>query len=138
MSPLVHAHTGCFQGCLHWSTLILNAFKCFNYFTNPSQKGAFWSFRCLMAQEFDPADPLQMVQILHKSFTKRSILEPRAPHVSGSRFARSDPKASNPLQILYKAEPFGASGASWLRSPIRQILSKCLKSSTDPLQNGAF
>ena len=31
--------------------------------------------------------------------------------------ARSFPNASNPLQILYKTEHSGASGASWLRKP---------------------
>ena len=31
--------------------------------------------------------------------------------------ARPFPNASNPLQILYKAEHSGASGASWLRRP---------------------
>ena len=96
-----------------------------------------WSLRCFMAQDADPPDPFQMLQILYKSFTKRGILEPLALRGSGGRSARSLPKASNPLQILYKTEHSGASGASWLRRPIRQILSKCFKSFTNPLQIGA-
>ena len=91
-----------------------------------------------MAQEAEPPHSFQMLQILYKSFTKRSILDPRAPHGSGSRSARSFPNASNPLQILFKMKHSGASGASWPRSPIRQILTKCFKSFTNSLQNGAF
>ena len=83
-----------------------------------------------MAQEAYPPDPCQRLQILYKSFTKQSILEPRAPHGSGGPSARSFPDASNPLPILYKTDHSGASGASWLRRLIRQILSKCFKSFT--------
>ena len=145
-------------------------FKCFKAFTISLQNGALWSLRRLMAQEADPPDPCQMLEILYKSFTKRSILEPRAPHGSGgqlsdpfqmlqilykpftkrsilepraprgsgARSAKCFPNASNPLQILYKTEHFGTSGASCLRRPIQQILFKCFKSFTNPLQNGAF
>ena len=77
------------------------------------------------------SNPLQIL-------IKRSILEPLAPGGWGDRSARSFPNASNPLQILYKRMYSGASGASWLRRPIRQILSKCFKSFTNPLQNNAF
>ena len=73
-----------------------------------------------------------------KSFTKRSILEPRAPHGSGGPSARSFLNASYPSQILYKTEHSGASGASWLRRLIRQILAKGFKSFTNPLQNRPF
>ena len=79
-----------------------------------------------------------MSQILYKSFTKQSILEPRGPHGSGGRSAKSFPNPLNPLQTLYKTEHSGASGASWLRRPIRQIVSKYFKSFTNPLQNGAL
>ena len=82
--------------------------KCFKSFTNPLQNWAFWSFGRLMAQEAYPPDPCQRLQILYKSFTKQSILEPRAPHGSGGPSARSFPNASNPLQILYKTEHSGA------------------------------
>ena len=112
--------------------------KCFKFLINPLQNGAFWSLGRLMAQEADPPDPFQMSQILYKSFTKRSILEPQAPHGFGGRSARSSQSVSNPLEILYKTEHSGASGASWLRRPIRQILSKCFKSFINPLQNPAF
>ena len=54
----------------------------------------------------DLPDPSQMLQILYKSFSKRSILEPLALRGSGSR--------------------------------ICQILPKCFKSFTIPLQNSAF
>ena len=109
--------------------------KCFKSFTNPLRNGAFWSLRRLMAQDADPPDPFQMLEILYKSLTKRSIPAPRAPRGSGCRSATSFLNASNPLHILYKTEHSGASGASWLRRPVRQILSKCFKSFTIPLQN---
>ena len=41
-------------------------------------------------------------------------------------------------QILFKTELIGVSGASWLRRPIRQILSKGFKSFRNPSQNGLF
>ena len=72
----------------------------------------------------------QILSKCFKSFTKLSILEPRVPHGSGGPSARSFPNASNPLQILYKTEHSGASGASWLRRLIRQILAK----GSNPLQ----
>ena len=75
-----------------------------------------------MAQMADPANPFQILQILYKSFTKLIYLEPRKPHGSGWRSARSFPNASNPLQILYKTDHSGASGASWLGMAMRQIL----------------
>ena len=80
----------------------------------------------------------QILSKCFKSFTKRSILEPRAPHGSGGPSARSFLNASYPSQILYKTEHSGASGASWLRRLIRQILAKGFKSFTNPLQNRAF
>ena len=91
-----------------------------------------------MSQEAGQPVPCQRLQILYKSFTKQIILEPRAPHGSGSPSARSFPNASNPLQILYKTEHSGAVGASWLRRPIRQIFSRCFKFFTNPLQNWSF
>jgi len=67
--------------------------------SNPLQNGAFWSLGCLMAQEVHPPDPFQMLQILYKSFTKRSILEPRAPHGSRAR-ARARARSPNPSPSL--------------------------------------
>ena len=111
---------------------------CFNSFTNPLQNRALWSLGLFMAQEANPPNPFHMLQILCKSFTKRSILEPRAPHGSGGPSARSFLNASNPSKILHKTMHSGASDASWLRMPIRQIISRCFKSFTNPLQNGAL
>ena len=115
----------------------------------------------------DLPDPFQMLQILYKSLTKRSTLEPRAPRGSGGRICQ----ILSQLQILYKTVHSGASGASWLRKPdlpdplqmlqilyksftkrsilehlaphgsggrICQTLPKCFKSFTNPLQNGVF
>ena len=87
------------------------------------------------SHDVDLPSPFQMLQILYKSFTKLSILEPQAPHGSSSRSAKSFSNASNPLQILHKTEHFGPSGASWLKQPICQFLLKCFKSFTNPLQN---
>ena len=80
----------------------------------------------------------QLPRIIYISFTKRSIWGPLVPYGSDGRSARSFPNASTPLQILYKTEHSGASGASWLWRPIRQILSKCFKSFRNPLQSGAL
>jgi len=74
-------------------------FKCFKAFTISLQNGALWSLRRLMAQEADPPDPCQMLEILYKSFTKRSILEPRAPHGSRAR-ARARARSPNPSPSL--------------------------------------
>ena len=52
------------------------------------------------SQDVDLPSPFQMLQILHKSFIKLSILEPQTPHGSGRRSAKSCSTASNPLQIL--------------------------------------
>ena len=87
------------------------------------------------SQDVDLPSPFQMLQILYKSFIKLSMLEPRTPHGSGRRSAKSFSNASNPLQILHKTEHFGASGASWLKQPICKFLAKCFKSFTNPLQN---
>ena len=62
------------------------------------QNRGLWSVGCLVAQEAGQPDPCQRLQILYKSFTKQIILEPRAPHGSRDRSARSFPNASNPLQ----------------------------------------
>ena len=104
--------------------------KCFKSFTNPLQNWAFWSLGRLMAQEAHPPDPFQMLQIFYKSLTKLSILELWAPHGSGGPSARSFLDASNSLQILYKTDHSGASGAYCLRRLIRQILFKCFQSFT--------
>ena len=77
----------------------------------------------------------QLPRIIHISFTKRSIWGPLVPYGSDGRSCKSFPTASNPLQILYKTDHSGASGASWLGMAIRQILSKRFKSFTNPLQN---
>ena len=90
-----------------------------------------------------------ILQFLYNLFTKQRALEPLAPHGSGGRSARWCSDASIPLQIDYKIghlmtqeadvstgfsdtsiplqtdykiKHFGASGASCLRRPIRQIL----------------
>jgi hypothetical protein len=91
-----------------------------------------------MAQEADRLWDLQMLQFLYKLITKLSILEPLALHGSGGRSAQGRSDASIPLQIGNKTKHFGASGASWLRRAIRQILFKCFKSFTNSLQNGAL
>ena len=80
--------------------------KPFKSFTHPLQNRAFWSLWRIVAQEADPPNRFQILQILYKPFTKWSTLEPRAPHGSGSR--------------------------------ICQIVSKCFKSFTNPLQSWAF
>ena len=91
-----------------------------------------------MAQEADPPNPFQMLQILYKSFINLNILEPQAPRGSGRTFAKPFANASNPLQTLYKTEHFGGSGASRLRMRIRQILFKCFKSFTNPFKRTHF
>ena len=70
---------------------------------------SFWSLERLMAH------------------LKVLILEPRTPHGSGRRSAKSFSNSSNALQILHKTEHFGASGASWLKQPICQVHFKCFK-----------
>ena len=65
--------------------------------------------------------------------TSQSISELQAPSGPGGRSAQSFSNASNPLQILYKTEHFEDSDASWLRTPLLQILFKCFKSFTNPL-----
>ncbi len=85
-----------------------------------------------MAQEADPPNPSQMLQILYKSFTKRSILKVRAPHCSGGRSSKSFSNASNPLQILYKTLHLGARSVSWLKRSIFQMFLECFKSFTNP------
>ena len=94
----------------------------------PTPAGSDPCLERLMAQETDPPNPFQMLPFLYKSSAKRSILGSRAPRGPGGR----------PLQILHKTEHFGVSGASWLRRPIRQLLFKCFKSFTNPLQNRAL
>ena len=53
-----------------------------------------------MAQDADPPDPFQMLQILYKPFTKRITLEFRAPLDSGARSAKCSPNASNRWLIV--------------------------------------
>ena len=74
-------------------------------------------------------------RILYKSVVKIIILEPRTPHDSGRRSAKPFSNASNSSQVLYKTEYFGASGASWLKQPICQVLFKCFKPFTYLSQN---
>ena len=74
-----------------------------------------------MAQEADPPDPFQMLQILYKSFTKRSNLEPRAPDgsrsFSGGRSAR----------LFQKVDPPGSRSAKcWLAGCLAPKLASWL------------
>ena len=106
---------------LRWPILQIFS-NCFKSFTNPLQNRSFWSLGRLMARDGDPRDPFQLLQILYKSFKKRSILGPQVPQGSGGQSGRCCPNASNPEKILYKTDHSGASGASWLGMAMRQIL----------------
>ena len=54
---------------LRWPILQILS-NCFKSFTNPLQNRSFWSLGRLMAQEADPPEPFQMLQILFKFFSK--------------------------------------------------------------------
>ena len=65
-----------------------------------------------MAQKAALSQCLQMLQFLHKSFTKLVTLEARAAHGPEGRSVKVFPNASISVQILYKIGHFGALGAS--------------------------
>ena len=84
-----------------------------------------------MAPEADPPNASNASWL--RTPISKSFSYVQAPHCSSSRFAKSCPNASNPLQILYKTGYFGASCASRIRRPIRQILLKSFSNASNPL-----